>query len=78
MNVKTIIHTALMAGGIVCSGYIYAETPTATMLANTCAGCHGTNGSSVGPSSPTIAGISRDYFIGIFLQAGVCPPGPGA
>jgi sulfide dehydrogenase cytochrome subunit len=63
MNVKTIIHTALMAGGIVCSGYIYAETPTATMLANTCAGCHGTNGSSVGPSSPTIAGISRDYFI---------------
>jgi sulfide dehydrogenase cytochrome subunit len=33
------------------------------MLANTCAGCHGTNGSSVGPASPTIAGIPRDYFI---------------
>ena len=33
------------------------------MLANTCAGCHGTNGSSVGPASPTIAGISPDYFI---------------
>jgi len=33
------------------------------MLANTCAGCHGTNGSSVGPASPTIAGISHDYFI---------------
>ena len=40
-----------------------AETPSATMLANTCAGCHGTFGSSVGPASPTIAGISRDYFI---------------
>jgi sulfide dehydrogenase cytochrome subunit len=40
-----------------------AELPTAAMLANTCAGCHGTNGSSVGPASPTIAGISRDYFI---------------
>jgi sulfide dehydrogenase cytochrome subunit len=38
-------------------------TPSATMLANTCAGCHGTNGSSVGPASPTIAGISPDYFI---------------
>lgn len=33
------------------------------MLANTCAGCHGTNGSSVGPASPTIAGMSYDYFI---------------
>ncbi len=40
-----------------------AETPTASMLANSCAGCHGTNGSSVGPASPTIAGISNDYFI---------------
>lgn len=42
---------------------VVAETPSATMLANTCAGCHGTFGSSVGPASPTIAGMSRDYFI---------------
>ena len=63
MNYKTIIHTAMIAGGLVCSGSVLAETATATMLANTCAGCHGTNGSSVGPSSPTIAGISRDNFI---------------
>jgi len=40
-----------------------AATPSASMLANTCAGCHGTNGSSAGPASPTIAGISVDYFI---------------
>ena len=40
-----------------------AETPSATMLANPCAGCHGIFGSSVGPASPTIAGMSRDYFI---------------
>jgi sulfide dehydrogenase cytochrome subunit len=33
------------------------------MLANTCAGCHGTNGASVGPASPTISGLSEDYFI---------------
>jgi sulfide dehydrogenase cytochrome subunit len=32
-----------------------------TMLANTCAGCHGTNGISAGPG-PTIAGISSEYF----------------
>ncbi len=40
-----------------------AGTPSARMLANTCAGCHGTKGSSAGPASPTIAGISHDYFI---------------
>ena len=33
------------------------------MLADTCAGCHGTHGSSVGPASPSIAGISAEYFI---------------
>jgi sulfide dehydrogenase cytochrome subunit len=42
---------------------VIAELPSATMLAYTCAGCHGTNGSSVGPASPSIAGISRNYFI---------------
>jgi sulfide dehydrogenase cytochrome subunit len=45
------------------SANIMAATPEASMLANTCAGCHGTNGSSVGPASPTIAGISVEYFI---------------
>lgn len=45
------------------SATIMAAIPEASMLANTCAGCHGTNGSSVGPASPTIAGISVEYFI---------------
>lgn len=45
------------------SSNVVAEMPSATMLANTCAGCHGTFGSSVGPASPSIAGMSRDYFI---------------
>lgn len=35
---------------------------SAAMLAETCAGCHGTDGASVGPASPTIAGINKDYF----------------
>jgi sulfide dehydrogenase cytochrome subunit len=35
---------------------------SATMLANTCAGCHGTHGASTGPATPTIAGISSVYF----------------
>lgn len=36
---------------------------SATMLANTCAGCHGTNGASVGPASPSLAGINQEYFL---------------
>jgi sulfide dehydrogenase cytochrome subunit len=34
----------------------------ATMLAYTCAGCHGTNGVSTGPAIPTIAGMAEDTF----------------
>ena len=34
-----------------------------SMLANTCAGCHGTNGISQGPAAPTISGLSNDYFV---------------
>ena len=37
--------------------------PSALMMANTCAGCHGTEGQSVGPASPNLAGISTAYFI---------------
>ncbi|MFQ5644178.1 MAG: c-type cytochrome [Thiogranum sp.] len=63
MNGKTIIQTAIIACGLAGSGFVCAETASASMLANTCAGCHGTNGSSVGPASPTIAGMSKDNFI---------------
>ena len=34
----------------------------AAMLSNTCAGCHGTDGNSMGPAAPTIAGLSPTYF----------------
>ena len=32
-------------------------------LSMTCAGCHGTDGLSVGPASPTIAGLEGEYFV---------------
>ena len=38
---------------------------SAIMMANTCAGCHGGNGVSAGPSIPTIAGLSSTYFVEI-------------
>ncbi|WPL18724.1 Flavocytochrome c cytochrome subunit [Thiorhodovibrio winogradskyi] len=37
--------------------------PTGQALAFTCAGCHGTDGSSVGPSMPAIAGMDPEVFV---------------
>jgi sulfide dehydrogenase cytochrome subunit len=37
--------------------------PTATMLADTCAGCHGTDGASTGPATPSLAGNSEIYTV---------------
>jgi len=36
---------------------------SASMLANTCVGCHGANGQSGGPAIPSIAGLETDYFV---------------
>jgi sulfide dehydrogenase cytochrome subunit len=33
-----------------------------SMLANTCAGCHGTNGYSAGASLPSLAGLNKRYL----------------
>lgn len=63
MSGKTMIKGMLTAGGLAVSAATFAATPSATMLAYPCAGCHGTNGVSRGPATPTIAGISKDYFI---------------
>lgn len=40
-----------------------AAAPSAEALAFTCAGCHGTDGSSVGPSMPSIAGMDPEVFV---------------
>ncbi len=63
MKYKSLLGSALILGGLALNGTAAAATPSAAMLANTCAGCHGTNGVSQGPASPTIAGVSKDYFI---------------
>ena len=36
-----------------------------SMLANTCAGCHGTNGASAGEYMPTIGGMDRGYLASV-------------
>ena len=62
---KATMITAL-AGGILALGLSATvaadDTPTAKMLVDTCAGCHGTNGNSVGPAAPSIAGMDPYVF----------------
>jgi len=49
--------------------------PSASAMANTCAGCHGTNGQSVGPASPNLAGMSESYFIDSMMGFKALPKG---
>lgn len=73
MVYKTLTKALLIAGLAigVSSGVFAADEPKTkmgasdAMLANTCAGCHGTDGVSSGPAIPTIAGLSNDYFVEI-------------
>ncbi|SCZ60143.1 c-type cytochrome [Thiohalomonas denitrificans] len=57
------IRYLLLAVLALLSGAAFAAGPSASALAFTCAGCHGTDGSSVGPSSPSIAGMDPEVFI---------------
>ena len=44
------------------AGGASASDMRASMLANTCNGCHGPDGTSVGPAAPTIGGTNEEYM----------------
>lgn len=44
-----------------------AETASPEMLTNTCVACHGADGVSQGPAIPSLAGLTRNYFVGAML-----------
>jgi sulfide dehydrogenase cytochrome subunit len=52
-----------MLSGLVFSMASYAAETNPPLVASTCVGCHGTGGSSMGPATPTIAGISAETFM---------------
>ncbi len=63
MRGKTI-KAALIAGLLTVGASAAAdEIASAELLAFQCAGCHGFNGHSVGPATPSIAGFSQEYFV---------------
>jgi sulfide dehydrogenase cytochrome subunit len=53
----------LLIGVLMLSPSMALAEPTGQALSFTCAGCHGTDGSSVGPSSPSIAAMDPEVFI---------------
>ncbi len=63
MNKKIVLSSMLLSSGLILSSPLMAETPSPAMLGYTCAGCHGTNGNSNGPATPSLAGASKDYII---------------
>lgn len=62
MSVRKTLTVILGSGLLLGATHLSAAGPTATMLADTCVGCHGPEGSSVGPATPSIAGMSAEYF----------------
>lgn len=62
---KPMGFAAILCGGLLMAAVpAWAASPSqAAMLSNTCAGCHGTNGASVGPSMPIIAGMPEAYLL---------------
>ena len=67
MKRSTLLQTALLACGLSFSATSFAGASGA-MLGNTCAGCHGTNGVSNGPASPSLAGLDYDYMVDAMKQ----------
>ncbi|GAB4357447.1 MAG: hypothetical protein Kow006_25270 [Gammaproteobacteria bacterium] len=66
---KKALTVALLAAGLsIGTSASAAEMASPSMLANTCAGCHGTNGVSHGPATPSIAGMSKIYFVNAMLS----------
>lgn len=60
-----MISTALVAAsmiGVAMTGSASAGDISSSMLADTCNGCHGPDGSTYGPATPSIAGVNELYL----------------
>jgi len=60
----TVLLAGLVAAGMACGGDIRSPA----MLANTCAGCHGTDGASAGDIMPIIGGMEKTYLQTVLME----------
>ena len=57
------ILSLLVGSGLLLGAAHVAAGPSGQAVADTCAGCHGTDGASTGPTTPSIAGLSETYMV---------------
>lgn len=61
---RYLMRAALVTGLLAVGSTASAEAPVSgELLAFQCAGCHGFNGHSVGPATPSLAGFPKEYFV---------------
>lgn len=65
---KTVVGTALLLAGAAWAGGTSAQTAPVPVLVGNCVACHGADGNSRGPATPTIAGLSKVYFVNAMLS----------
>ena len=53
----------LLGTGLLLGAAHVSAAASGQALADTCSGCHGTDGASSGPASPSIAGLSETYMV---------------
>lgn len=63
MKMKTFIGMMAGVGALASAAPVLAADPSTTLLSSMCSGCHGTDGSSRGPATPSIAGMNAEYFV---------------
>lgn len=64
---KTALGTALLLAGAAWAAGASAQSAPVPVLVGNCVACHGAEGNSGGPATPTIAGMSRVYFVNAML-----------
>ena len=60
--------SAVLAGLVVAGVATAGGVRSPSMLANTCAGCHGTNGASAGDIMPIIGGMEKNYLYTVLSE----------
>jgi len=65
-----IKYAMILASGLILSPTIATagDSSNLTLLVGNCIACHGPNGSSLGPATPTIAGLESESFVDIMEE----------